>query len=197
MYQAQGNSTREILRQATGMVVTELGEGWAVDVEKTETHGGAVYVNGPDGMGLYFRATGDLNSRIAISGDYQVDRRGNVNWHMVPDSVSITVARERGPAVIAREIERRLIPTYRERLAAYRAALDDERARQDHAAQLRADLAKRSGGTVVNMGRVVMRPGGNYLGEFEVPEHGGGVSVEIRWITDDQARALADFLKTL
>lgn len=92
------------IRRADGAQLWIHGEGWTHQAGRIEIHGD--YPRGPGNEVIYL--------------DHQDRQRGM--------STRITVAESRGPKVIAREIARRLLPDYLERLERVRerVARDDE-----------------------------------------------------------------------
>jgi hypothetical protein len=96
----------EILRQTAGMVADELGDGWRVNTERDAV---AELVRG-DGARITFGTTNVYSAdQLRISGRYPHGVIGSDGMYGLGHHV-IGVKRERGPAVIAREIERRLLP---------------------------------------------------------------------------------------
>jgi len=122
-------------------VAAELGDGWSVDTSH-ETNSRAVAIVGPDSARIVLlvdwrkpertNVTSDLPSgsyKVMASDDYKA---GNVD---------ISVATDRGAAVIAREITRRVLPVYTPILAKAQAAIN----RDNDAEANRAALVKRIG----------------------------------------------------
>lgn len=102
--------TREIVRQTAGMVATELGEGWSVEVDADTAENNATLL-GPDGARVFMHLPMYGNTdRFEITGWYGWQKIRDM--YPEPKRVSINVGRMRGPAVIAREITRRLLPEY-------------------------------------------------------------------------------------
>lgn len=130
-----------ITHQMAGLVATEL-DGWTVDTsEDFREHRGA-YLDGPNGARLFLSLDWRNSDRVEVSGIfprhscYEVKR------------TEIGVSRDRGPAVIAREITRRLLPTYLTELARVQASNDERvvmRARRQEMAKTFAAIV---GGTV-------------------------------------------------
>lgn len=121
---------RTIARQTAGLVVPELGEGWTVDTSDTWAEYRGTYIDGPDGARLFLSLSWRDSSRLVIDGNYPREAH-DVTYPRL-EQVEITVSRDRGPAVIAREITRRLLPKYLEELTRARAAIarnDDYNAR--------------------------------------------------------------------
>ena len=126
---------RDRIRQIGGFVATALGEAWKVDTSAEFNHAVSIK-RADDGASVFLRIGpyGPRNGRLIISGEYP----GTYDQHRV-DRHEITVAADKDPGKIARDIERRLLPDYlpdlekvRERIAA------DERAATTRAAALAA-----------------------------------------------------------
>jgi len=86
----------------------------------------------PDGRGLYLHRRHNNGSRVEIVGAYP----HSDYYFRTGEHVSITVAITRGPAVIAREITRRLLPVYTEVLGKIHAHIAKQAA--DHASRTQA-----------------------------------------------------------
>ena len=204
---------RTIVRQIAAFVAYALGEGWSADTSDAVAEHHGAYIDGPEGARLWL-ALGGLNygrddDRLTIRGNYPSTRQRYRNgWSKSYGETrtdEISVARDRDPAVIAREIRRRLLPGYLGMLADAVRVNAEVEARADKAQRLRADLADRLGkGTRVDEARgEVSTP---YYGSdstkvsatFKAHDTSDGVSeVELRWLTAEQALKLADFLTTL
>lgn len=103
-------------------VAAELGEGWA---GREWYHAYGALIDGPDGESLYLRIdTYGTNRRVRISGSYEEFR--DITRYGAGDP-EITVAPNKAPRLIARDIARRLLPDYRETLETlrYRKARHD------------------------------------------------------------------------
>lgn len=134
---------RDMIRAAALGIARELqaaGHGdWAPDTSERFADYPGTYLDGPDGARLYVRnaghrlaerdrirvttvlpynyATSDEATRTAIN--YATDA------HQVPDA---TYARDRimtRPDIVARDVARKILPPYREQLAAFRTKLTD------------------------------------------------------------------------
>jgi len=104
-------------------------------VQVISDYGDVVRLDHPDGRRLHLRRLWNNQGRVEISGAYPQS-----DYHLrAADHVSITVAVSRGPAVIATEINRRLLPAYAEVLGKVQAHLAQQAA--DHAS--RAQVAER------------------------------------------------------
>lgn len=101
--------TREIVRQCAGMVATELGDGWTVDTSPAFAEYPGAYLDGPNGARLYIRADWRNADRLEIGTIYPDGAR---DVYPSAEYRKIGAGRGRGPAVIAREITRRLLPEY-------------------------------------------------------------------------------------
>ena len=122
------------IAQLAAEVARELGEGWSVD-RQWDANGRML--DHTDGRRLHICTAswpGNLAGRVIVSGDLPY-RPGQ---YIEPGSrTEITVAKERGAAVIAREINRRLMPGYTEVLAKLRG----RNAAEDAAYECQAALA--------------------------------------------------------
>jgi hypothetical protein len=106
-------TTLELARE----IARYLGPGWTVETITYDalTHHDRAYLNHRDGWQLYMVNGGSHSyrtrdpRRLDISGRYRRQDWYNMTRDQAP---AITVAKERGPAAIAREIARRLIPRY-------------------------------------------------------------------------------------
>lgn len=185
----------EILRQTAGMVVTALGDGWKIDPDPDSTW--QVRIDGPDGEKLML-SRGDKNwrtddvNRIGISGAYfhLIDNNDQLPYKL--RRPSITVARSRGPEVIAKEITKRLLPDYRADIADVRASVTDH---QD-ADNARAALAERIGGRKIdhksgNTNTTVSVPGGS----IRINYRADGCGVDLYSCPVEIAVKLAEMLR--
>jgi hypothetical protein len=95
--------------------LAELARAVAVHLDGFTAHtvddfGYTLRLDHPDGRGLYLHRQHNNHSRVEIVGAYP----HSDYYFRTGEHVSITVAVTRGPAVIAREITRRLLPVYTE-----------------------------------------------------------------------------------
>jgi hypothetical protein len=160
---------REIIRSTAGFVATALGTGWSVDTESELSWGEKL--RGPDGLSLLL----DMSNldRLEISGYMPRDPNGG-KFH----DTRIGVSRSRGPEVIAREINKRLLPIYRAQLAHARSVL----AGREAAHARRKDRAHELADMFVD---ATVREGvGRYYVEFTTA---GGESGEIDVYSEDKA----------
>lgn len=109
-YKGEAVERREITVIAE-QIVAALGTDWSVEQPPGGNRG--VYLAGPDQQKLWIARGWDAGTktRLIIHGDYPGTESYRVENH------EITVAETRPPAAIAKEIERRLLPKYRETLA--------------------------------------------------------------------------------
>jgi hypothetical protein len=132
-------------------VARALGEGWSLRPNPEDVN---PHLDGPDGMALWLRW-----------------QRGRIEVNCSGHALSITVAAGTLPGDMARHIERRLLPEYRELHAAAQQRKreeDAEEARRDHVeAELLAALGK-LGSTAPHAPRTVFMYGGWLRGNFEV-----------------------------
>lgn len=112
-----------ITQELAGSIARELGKLRGEDWTAQDGYwSGQFMLTGPDGMRIYLRAAAYGNaSRLAVHGELPAA------MHRVTGNPHITVATARGPAVIAKEINRRLIPGYAECLRAVSEYNDTER----------------------------------------------------------------------
>lgn len=137
-----------------------------------------------DGAELFLRIEG---GRLTISGQYPVGwyQKGGRTEHF-----NIGVSPGRGAAVIAREIERRLLPDYLPEFARVVQAI----AEHDRQEAARDDVAGRLAKVVNTSARdgefTLYRLPGNVYGNIRVGYGGDRVRVEISGLTPDQAEAV-------
>lgn len=110
------------LRALASAVSAELGEGWSLDADQNWS----AQVRGPASQMLSL-SSGSYNdlTRVVIHGVFPRDHRGEYPYMRPADKAEISVASDRGAAVIAKEIRRRLLPTYEPALAALLARQAD------------------------------------------------------------------------
>jgi hypothetical protein len=117
--------------------LAELARAVAVHLDGFTAHtvddvGYMLRLDHPDGRGLYLHRQHNNDSRVEIVGAYP-----HSDYHFrTGERVSITVAITRGPAVISREITRRLLPVYTEVLSKIHAHITKQTT--DHANRTRA-----------------------------------------------------------
>lgn len=96
---------REITRQTAGLVAAELGDGWTVDTSAEFDEYRVTYVDGPNRARLSVGLDWRNLDRVEVSGLFH--HLGNTREvYPSPERQEIGVRRDRGPAVIAREITR-------------------------------------------------------------------------------------------
>jgi hypothetical protein len=122
-------------------VATRLGPPWRLDTSTLGERDRPLTLRGPDGARLLLGFDDWTRAgRVEISGEYpdRIGRTHGVTWH------EITVARTRGPQVIAAEIARRLLPLYLPELSKAQAIVArkarEKQTREDIAAQVAAVL---------------------------------------------------------
>lgn len=187
--------TREIVRQTAGMVAAELGEGWSVEVSPDTAENNATLL-GPDGARVFMHLPLYGNTeRFEITGWY--------GWQEIRDmypepvKVSINVGRFRGPAVIAREIQRRILPAYLPELARVNAWKDKRRTAEAERDRVAADLFRRASDTPGPHAQhtVYVKNAGRDKGTVRMTVGlGGSVDVERMYLTPEQARRLIALL---
>lgn len=189
-----GIEEREIIRQSAGMIASALGEGWTVNADPDRSTWN-VEIDGPDDERLYLskgnKAPCDSVTRLCISGGYgHLAEYAQMPYQL--QRAEITVSRDRGPEVIAKEIRRRLFPTYHAEMSRIREAVD----RSTNAAKLRGELAARLGGREISHSSsesrtVVSVPGGSITINYEAT----GCSVDLYSCPVDVAVLLAEALR--
>jgi hypothetical protein len=146
------------------MVADELGDGWRVNTERDAV---AELVRG-DGARITFGTTNVYSAdQLRISGRYPHGVIGSDGMYGLGHHV-IGVKRERGPAVIAREIERRLLPAY----------LPELRRAQAWLAERHADEAVRDSVTRELSAIAGNAPGTHAPYTVSVPGSGGRLEVQ-------------------
>jgi hypothetical protein len=189
------SEVRDIVRQTAGLVASELGEGWSVDVSPDTAENNATLV-GPDGARVFMHLPMYGNTdKFEITGWY--------GWQEIrdmypdPERVSINVGRFRGPEVIAREISRRLLPKYLPELVRVNAWKAKRRTAEAVRDEVAAELFAAAGDTPGPHAQHTVyvknaaRNGGITRMTVEL---GGSVSVERMYLTVDQARRLIALL---
>lgn len=124
------SNEREIGRQ-TAALVAECMDGWKVDTSESYDDYPGAYIDGPDGARLYLRLDWRNKDRVEITSSYPKNEAR-------PTQFEIGVSRDRGPQVIAREIERRLLPKYLPELVKVRESIETH----TRAAAARLELAE-------------------------------------------------------
>lgn len=170
-------AARDMVRQLAGFIANELG--WKVDTADAYAEYPGVYLDGPAGARVYVKPDWRNPDRIELSGTYP---DGTRDVYPSPEYVTIGVARDRGPAVMAREITRRLLPKYLPELERVTAAIG----RNGEAAEARAAFMAElvdilpGGYAVSHMPDVVSwsaNDGASY-GQFRVNHAGTGASID-------------------
>ncbi len=123
------------LRDLARAVATHL-DGFRVQADDEIGH--AVWLGHPDGRRLFLRRLWNNQGRVEISGHYP-----HSDYYFQPDErIKITVAVAREPAAIAKEITRRLLPSYVEVLAKVQSHIAKRAADDTRRAETAARLAK-------------------------------------------------------
>lgn len=180
---------KDILRQTAAFVAEALGEGWRVDTNDDYTW--QVCVFGPSEERLSFsnalRATVNL-TRVKVSGMYHHLAKQHNDYPRDLKHADITVALDRGPAKIAREIERRLLPTYYAEIERVKASAAE--ARMAEAAQSSAETRL----SVFGSRGYLSLPGPGY-GNWSVSYGGETASLELRGLPIDLAEKVLQLVK--
>lgn len=189
------------MRTLAQEVAPLLGEGWAYDTTRDD-YTWAAFIDGPNGARLMIAAPAytpapaklEINALLP-DGSRDVLRYNENGRH------EIGVSESRGAQVIAREITRRLLPAYLEQLADVQTRIT----KQQHAAATRAEvvqsLALAFRGSVASNGH---RPdearfghgSRDYYGSVTVRHDATKVDLEMRGVSVDIARLIADVLKS-
>ena len=158
-------------------------------------------IQGPDGMKLYLNNGYWDHSRITIIGSRPQQNNGShfsVSW---PDNLRITVAPTRPAKAVAKDIERRLLPQYRE---AFQKAAEDiaERQRQRTEAEriasmlagiLGCKVSENNGaGSDFQIHPCNLRSG---YADIKVSEYSNEVEINLRWISPELAERVCAVLK--
>ncbi len=93
--------------------------GYTVDNDSTFDGYRGIYLDGPDGERLFFAPDWRNEKRLEVSGVYPREANNVIRVA----HLNIGVGRDRGAAVIAREVTRRLLPTYTAELTRVREAV--------------------------------------------------------------------------
>jgi hypothetical protein len=98
-------------------IAGSLGEGWKAVPNNDGCRG--AHLHGPASEDIWLSRTWAGPGRLFIKGEFPtaLDGGGSYGPYNARDKHSITVAGDKAPAVIARDIERRLLPEYRLDLA--------------------------------------------------------------------------------
>lgn len=137
-------STEEstITQQLAGFIADELGDAWRIDTSDDFAGHRSTYLDGPDGARLSISLDWRNADRVKVYGVYPRHEKYGVEHH------EIGVGRDRGPAVIAREITRRLLPTYLAELTDVRNDNAERVQMRAARATLAQKLAEIIGGTI-------------------------------------------------
>lgn len=179
-----------IVNQTAGMVATELGEGWSVD---TEWEGWGALLVGPNGarVALTHERTGYTNDnvdRVQVAGVYPYQAHNMSHYN--PLRFKATVRRDRGPGVIAREINRRVLCGYLPELRKVNAAIVKAEADGKAKAQTFTHLAAIVPGATTHEDKISLRlPDG--WGHLRLNGDGTQVrELEFSYIPSDLAEAI-------
>lgn len=191
---------RDYARQTAAYVAENLSatpEEWKVRTSN-DFQDGRVFLDGPNEAALLLTFGGHTaaeRDRLSVRAFYPNDTRQYLPYELRhAKSHQIGMSREKGPATIALEIQRRLLPDY---WPALQVALD-ARQRGREAAENRAKTVARLGvafgGCHTEENRVWLT-GEGWYGDLRVNHDGSEVSsLELRGITAEQAARIADVL---
>jgi hypothetical protein len=165
--------------------------GWRVDAAWAEEYPlhNVMMADGPDRMRIQIRPARQ-RGRLVIGGSYpyipgRSPRHGRIE---------ITVAADRGPAVIAREITRRVLPEYGKLLAALLAELAEEAQMLDARNVLAERIRWAVTGARVSHGEtsseVSLDPGRSARISYRADE----VSLELKWLPVDAAMKIIEIV---
>lgn len=130
------------LTAITLAVTAELGAPWNI-VPPRESYDATNEIANNDGAKLYLRIQYNHTDRVNISGSMHFEVNGRLQYVSVYengqklDIPSVSVAIKRGPAAIAKEIKRRLLPSY---LHAVELAKADSKRMSDNTARRQANI---------------------------------------------------------
>lgn len=172
-------------------VVAALGTDWSVEQPHEGNRG--VYLVGPGQEKLWLARGWDsgTKTRLVIHGDYPGTETFRHENH------EITVAESRPPAAIAKEIERRLLPKYRDTLAEVIERLDRQRQAQQARDVLAGHITEAVGPKVTQVGydnddKVSI--GGKTFGHFRLLHHAQDVNIELYGVSPEVAVEIARLL---
>lgn len=180
-----------------GELADRLGEGWELDTDREvrwRTH-----IVGPDGIGLYVATDtyGIPEGKVRISPVWPRAFHDVTHYdETLTKHINATVSR--GYEAVTREVERRLLPAYREQFneLAERVAARDEQAARAAAARDALAVALRGStdehreprGIRFGMGRR------DYCGSADVSHDGSTVQIEFRSVPIELAHRIAGVL---
>ena len=186
---------REHARQTGALIAQHLGDGWTVDTTGNYADGRVRLVNGY--LRLLLQFGGRLASerdKVKITGLLPDHTLHHVPWALRNTKREISVGRDRGPSVIAREITKRLMPSYvtvvDETLDAHAQSQRDGEARRATVDRLAVAFK----GDARHENQVLFSSG--HYGELSVNHDGTECSsLTLRGITIEQAEQIAAVLR--
>lgn len=183
------------MRNLAREIAPLLGDGWAYDATR-EDFTWAAFIDGPNGERLQLAAPMyDAPGKVTIHANLP-DGSRDVLRYDENGRHEIGVSESRGAQVIAREITRRLLPSYLEQLADVQARIS----RKNHAAEVRADvvanLARAFRGSVASNPDELRFGHGSrdYYGSVTVRHDATAVDLEMHGVSVDIARKIAALL---
>lgn len=189
---------REIMRQTADAVARALSEqtGSEYRVDTSERYAeliGAYIIDGPEGVRLY--VTGDdargsgnqrATERVRVSGSYP---EGSYRKVGRMEGFKISVKRDRGPDVIAREVVRRLLPGYVIELARVVGVIERHDAAKSSQARAVQMLSEATGWHTPTHAQdsVYVGHAQDFYGSARVLHGGDSVSIEMSSVPFDLA----------
>ena len=180
-----------------------LGGGWAAESKGDEWGYGHALITGPDGIVLHVStsAYGHHRGRLSIGSIYPQSEAYR------PESVNITLAGSSTSARVASEIRRRVLPTVGAELVKLRAAIATHDSETDSRDDILLELV------AYHNGKLGTRPEARVSGKRTAHAYVDGaqtcaqvewcaysgdyVSLEVSYLTPDQARRLAAALREI
>lgn len=186
---------RDRIRSIGGFVSSAMGDGWVVDTSERVANRSGVYLDGPNKARLLLHI-GNQNpdyGRLIVHGVFPIGHQYNK-----PTGIArITLAADRDPGIIAKEVTRRLLPDYTTAMAETLSRLqDDAMAEQTR----RATIERLSAlpGVTHPYGHAVDRLYlsffGDVSGEVDVAYSGDSLTLTICRATVNQAEAIFTIL---
>lgn len=177
---------KQTARQIAREVAPLLGEGWVFD----DRDSAGASIAGPDDAELFFYLGYGSKGKVTISSSYPNGTYQKV-WKY--DRFEIGVSVSRGAAVIAKEIQRRLLPDYLPELARVRQAIADHdaaEARRDSVAEVLGKIV----GSEARGGEIRLYHSGGYHGAINVGHGGDNVRIELGGLSSEQAELILSAL---
>lgn len=141
---------KNFLRSVGEQVAPRLGDGWSLHPNNGEYNDEYRELHGPNGQALYFAFKDD--TKLTFGPRWPKDETGRESfprgYQNEPKVEGIKVSIEKTPEIIARDIQRRLLPQYQATLAAIQKRLEESSSYEKKRAANLERLAKVVGTTV-------------------------------------------------